>query len=90
MLIKNCEHFARGHVEAGKDEILKDDFKPHGRCTQVEKAATNVIVGVAVVGAVGAVGAVGGAVVSGAAATITASAVTKMALAGAIAQATFK
>ena len=37
LLDKNCENFARGLVEAGTDKISKDNFKPHGRSTQVDK-----------------------------------------------------
>ena len=48
LLNKNCEHFARGMVEAGTDKILKNDFKPHGRCKQVNKGAK--VSGMALIG----------------------------------------
>ena len=40
-IFQNCEHFARGLVEAGKDKILRSDFMPHGRCTQVNSQTSS-------------------------------------------------
>ena len=53
LLVENCEHFARGLVEGGKEQILQDDYIPHGRSKQVQ-LAQNIGTGLGVVSIVAA------------------------------------